>query len=415
MWLRRPGSARAGRAVRSCSRCASFAELVQPAQRRLARLGSRHVIAARPGDRVHVRGMAHSAPRRSRALLAGIALAVRAGAGAHGGAVDRRGHGLAVDASLSMLAHGRAAQSFREMKQEIRRLRALSPGDRIGSDSSFAGRSCAVALHARRRRARSVPRQPRSVASSDRPERRVAQRSSRERVSPRITNERCGSSARHDERRRRLGTEGRRSDRSTASEESRREPRHGRIRNDSRARRFRSRRQTAAMTTKTATNGDTVIMSHYQPEVLKAAAEAAGGTFIAAGATDKAARIKAALARLPTPVTRHPRWRRDRAALSVVPLASVLIAVDRHRADRTPVVRSLHVPAAAARTAAIAGASAVIVMSLNGCASISRTRAGTRARHPPRCDRRAGRRRSGRRRGRRRGRPRSAARSRRRP
>ena len=43
-----------------------------------------------------------------------------------------------------------------------------------------------------------------------------------------------------------------------------------------------------------------VVVSHYKPDVLQAAAAAAGGTFIPAEATDKAARIKSALARLRT-------------------------------------------------------------------------------------------------------------------
>ncbi|MFL5560310.1 MAG: vWA domain-containing protein [Gemmatimonadaceae bacterium] len=45
---------------------------------------------------------------------------------------------------------------------------------------------------------------------------------------------------------------------------------------------------------KTDENG-AVVVSHYTPDLLKAAAEAAGGTFIPAEQTDKAARIRAAL------------------------------------------------------------------------------------------------------------------------
>lgn len=48
-------------------------------------------------------------------------------------------------------------------------------------------------------------------------------------------------------------------------------------------------------TLKTDENG-AVVVTHYTPELLKAAAEAAGGTFIPAEQTDKAARIRAALA-----------------------------------------------------------------------------------------------------------------------
>lgn len=47
-------------------------------------------------------------------------------------------------------------------------------------------------------------------------------------------------------------------------------------------------------TQKTDENG-AVVVSHYTPDLLKAAADAAGGTFIPAEQTDKAARIRAAL------------------------------------------------------------------------------------------------------------------------
>ena len=75
------------------------------------------------------------------ALLAGIALA-----GPRWG-VERttvRSTGvdlvLAVDASLSMLATDERPSRLERVKQEIRRLRALSPGDRVGL-LAFAGRS----------------------------------------------------------------------------------------------------------------------------------------------------------------------------------------------------------------------------------------------------------------------------------
>ena len=47
-------------------------------------------------------------------------------------------------------------------------------------------------------------------------------------------------------------------------------------------------------TQKTDENG-AIVVSHYSPDLLKAAADAAGGTFIPAEQTDKAARIRAAL------------------------------------------------------------------------------------------------------------------------
>jgi len=47
---------------------------------------------------------------------------------------------LALDASLSMLAQDERPSRLERMKEEVRRLRALSPGDRIGL-LAFAGRS----------------------------------------------------------------------------------------------------------------------------------------------------------------------------------------------------------------------------------------------------------------------------------
>jgi Ca-activated chloride channel family protein len=47
---------------------------------------------------------------------------------------------LAVDASLSMLAQDEKPSRLERVKQEIRRLRAISPGDRVGL-LAFAGRS----------------------------------------------------------------------------------------------------------------------------------------------------------------------------------------------------------------------------------------------------------------------------------
>ena len=54
-----------------------------------------------------------------------------------------------------------------------------------------------------------------------------------------------------------------------------------------------------SMTTKKDENGNTVI-TEYHPEFLQGAADAAGGTFIPANATDKASRVKSALAKLRT-------------------------------------------------------------------------------------------------------------------
>ena len=47
---------------------------------------------------------------------------------------------LALDASLSMMAQDERPSRLERMKQEVRRLRAMSPGDRMGV-LAFAGRS----------------------------------------------------------------------------------------------------------------------------------------------------------------------------------------------------------------------------------------------------------------------------------
>jgi len=109
-------------------------------------------------------------------------------------------------------------------------------------------------------------------------------------------------------------------------------------------------------------NGATVI-TKYHPELLKAAADAAGGRFIEAGATDKASRVKAALAGLRTSArssasgsTKTPRFQ-----LFLVP-AVLLLLLDTLLSERRGARRRR---AAAAETAAAAGL--LLTLSLNGC------------------------------------------------
>jgi Ca-activated chloride channel family protein len=75
------------------------------------------------------------------ALLAGIALAGPRW-GALSGGTETQGIDVvfAIDASLSMLAHDESPTRLERAKQEARRLRALSRGDRVGL-IAFAGRS----------------------------------------------------------------------------------------------------------------------------------------------------------------------------------------------------------------------------------------------------------------------------------
>ena len=108
---------------------------------RLARLGSLDVVKRL----VPVNALAgtgwHSARLATAATLAGLALAGPR-YGQERSTVTSSGVDLvlAVDASLSMLATDEKPSRLERVKQEIRRLRALSPGDRVGL-LAFAGKS----------------------------------------------------------------------------------------------------------------------------------------------------------------------------------------------------------------------------------------------------------------------------------
>jgi Ca-activated chloride channel family protein len=122
-------------------------------------------------------------------------------------------------------------------------------------------------------------------------------------------------------------------------------------------------------------NGQIVITT-YHPEFLKAAAEAAGGTFIEAGATDKAARVKTSLATLRTQSraslggeTKTPRFQ-----WFLFP-AFLLLVIDTALIERRGRRR---VRPAAAHTVA---AGLLLTLSLNGCARVSRTQQATSAYH----------------------------------
>jgi Ca-activated chloride channel family protein len=110
-------------------------------EQRLARLGALDVVRRLVPASV----LAGSGWRAARLALA-AALAGLAIAGPRGGlektTVTSSGVDLvlAVDASLSMLATDEKPSRLERVKQEIRRLRALSPGDRVGL-LAFAGKS----------------------------------------------------------------------------------------------------------------------------------------------------------------------------------------------------------------------------------------------------------------------------------
>lgn len=95
-----------------------------------------------------------------------------------------------------------------------------------------------------------------------------------------------------------------------------------------------------------------IVITHYTPEMLQAAAQAAHGTFIEASATDKAARIRRALATLRREGRATPtgRERKPRFQLFLIP-AILLILADTVLAERRP-RRAAVTAGAAARAAA---------------------------------------------------------------
>lgn len=124
-----------------------------------------------------------------------------------------------------------------------------------------------------------------------------------------------------------------------------------------------------SITTKRDENGQ-VVVTHYMPDFLKAAADAAQGTFIDASRTDKAALVKSALARLRTKAraTTSGESRTPRFQLFLLP-AVLLLLIDTLLGERRGRRRRR---SAAAETSV--GAAALLVFMLlpgvSGCAGI---------------------------------------------
>lgn len=203
---------------------------------------------------------------------------------------------IAVDASLSMLATDEKPSRLERVKQEIRRLRAISPGDRVGL-LAFAGRSYvltpitvdagALDLFLDNLDPSVVGQAGTSLAGT------ITQGTSL------LSIAKSGA------------------DRALVvlSDGEGFEPREELIAAAQQAAAQRISLVTVGFGT---TQGSTipirvghttvekrddqrqVVVTRYSPALLQAAAEAAGGTFIPAEATDKAARIKGALSRLRT-------------------------------------------------------------------------------------------------------------------
>jgi Ca-activated chloride channel family protein len=122
-------------------------------------------------------------------------------------------------------------------------------------------------------------------------------------------------------------------------------------------------------TTKRDESGQ-VVVTHYTPEFLKAAADAANGTFVDASRTDKAALVKSALARLRTKAratisgeSRTPRFQLFLLPAVLLLLLDTILGERRGRRRRT---------SAAAETAVGAATAFVFMLlpGLSGCAGI---------------------------------------------
>jgi Ca-activated chloride channel homolog len=264
-------------------------------QARLARLGALDVVR-RLVPATALRGGGWRASRLGlAAALAGIAIA-----GPRWG-LERttvRSSGvdvvLAVDASLSMLATDVKPSRLERAKQEIRRLRALSPGDRVGL-LAFAGRSYvlspitvdegALDLFLDNLDPSVVGQAGSSIAATiiQGTNLLALSKSGADRALIIMTDGEAfelqddivAAAKRAAEQNVSLITVG-----FGTSEGSTIPVKEGNT-----------------MTTKKDENGQ-VVITRYHPELLQAAAQAANGTFIPAEATDKAARIKAALSTL---------------------------------------------------------------------------------------------------------------------
>jgi Ca-activated chloride channel family protein len=277
---------------------------------------------------------------------------------------------LSLDASLSMLATDEHPNRLERMKQEVRRLRALSPGDRMAL-IAFAGRSYILS--------------PLTVDEG-------ALDLFLDNLDPSVVGQAGSSLARTIRQGVDLLTLSKSgADRALVvmSDGEAFEPMEEVVAEAKRAREQGISLVTVGFGTAAGTqipikgqDGSTVkrdengnvVITQYHPEFLKTAADAAGGTFIDAASTDKAARVKAALATLRTQArasmggeSKTPRYQ-----LFLFP-ALLLLLLDTALSER----RGRRRAAAAAQTAVAAG----LVFLLTGCASATRNQQAVRSYH----------------------------------
>ena len=201
---------------------------------------------------------------------------------------------VAVDASLSMLATDVEPNRLERAKQELRRLRALSPGDRVGL-LAFAGRSYILSPV-------TVDEGALSLFLDNLDPSVVGQAGSSLSATINQGTKLLALTKSGADRALVIMSDGEafelQDDVIAAAQNAAEQNVHlvivgfGTVQGST-----IPIRENGRVTTKTDDNGQTVI-TRYNPELLQATAQAANGTFIPAEATDKAARIKSALATL---------------------------------------------------------------------------------------------------------------------
>jgi Ca-activated chloride channel homolog len=271
---------------------------------------------------------------------------------------------LSLDASLSMLAEDERPSRLERMKQEVRRLRAASPGDRVGV-IAFAGRSYvlspmtvdegaldlfldnldpSVVGQAGSSLARTIRQGVDLLTlSKSGADRALVVMSDGEAFEP--IEDVVSEAKRAGEEGVSLVTVGFGTPRGAT---------------------IPIKSSDGSVTTKKDETGNTVV-TLYHPEFLKAAAEAAGGSFIDASETDKASRVKSALATLRTQarVTASGEMKTPRYQWLLFP-ALFLLLIDTLMLERRG-RRRVIMPAAAS-----AAASLVLALALNGCVGLTR-------------------------------------------
>ncbi|HZF67811.1 MAG TPA: VWA domain-containing protein, partial [Gemmatirosa sp.] len=262
---------------------------------RVARLGDPALVARLTPERLLIGVRGRAARLGAAAFLGGVALA-----GPRWG-LERnvvRSSGIdvvvAVDASLSMLAPDERPTRLERAKQEVRRLRALAPGDRTAL-VAFAGRSYILTPLTTDAGALNLfldNLDPSVVGQAGSSLARAIRQSTELLQSTKSGSDRAIVVLSDGE-----GFEPVEDVRTAAEEAAQAGIALVTVGFGTPAGSTIPVRVGTAMTTKRDADGN-VVVTRYEPALLQAAAQAARGTFIPAQATDKAARVRAALAGL---------------------------------------------------------------------------------------------------------------------